>query len=523
MTLRARILSMTLAMVAIIVLSLVAINLDNMVARWLDSSLERSEIAGRQIQAFMLRRIEERTAALTRPPDDLESIKRTWSSIVKDDGDLAALLEQTMAQSRAIIEINVASEDGHVLASSNPARAGEMMVNRQDLESLRSARLTGRVSAIFRSRDDYETRVPIGFAGQSGPVFTIQILSSALLLRDAMAPELWNVAFVSMFALPAAIFFAYAVSRHALRPLARISYIIDGIVNGQMPEPRNRDAQATREMAIVESKLSLLGERFRDARDDATQLRTSLDEALGKLDAEARKQIENHLALSRRLTAIGSLTTRVAHEIKNPLNSIALRLELLSSMVSGEVPGAEAEIEILSQEVTRLDRVVRTFLDFNRPVDLAMEDLDMGRLLAGVAQFLEPEAERKNIRTVLNRPKSTILVSGDAGLLRQAFLNIAVNAVEAMDGGGTLSYDISAQDSVCEVRIVDTGVGISPELREKIFQLYFTTKPKGTGIGLAMTFRAIQLHGGAIELESESGRGAAFRITLPLAARKVPS
>ncbi len=518
MTLRARILSMTLAMVAVIVLSLVAINLDNLVATWLDSSLERSEVAGRQIQTLMVRRIEERMTALPRPVG-LDATKRMWSSIVKEDGDLTALLEQTMAQSRAIIEINVAAEDGLVLASSNPARVGEAMLNRQDLQSLRSARLMGRVSAILRSRDDYETRVPIGFVGQTGPVFTIQILSSALLLRDAMKPEFWNVAFVSLLALPASIFFAYAVSRHALRPLARISHMIDGIVAGQAPEPQRRADQGTRELAIIESKLSLLGERFRDARHDATQLRTSLDEAMGKLDAEARKQIENQFALSRRLTAINSLTVRVAHEIKNPLNSIALRLELLNSMVSGAVPGAEAEIEILSQEVTRLDRVVRTFLDFNRPVDLAMEDLDVGRLLAGIAQFLEPEAERKNVRTVLNRPESPVLVRGDAGLLRQAFLNVAVNGVEAMESGGTLSYDVAARDGACEVRITDTGIGISPELREKIFQLYFTTKPKGTGIGLAMTFRAIQLHGGAIELDSEPGRGATFRIALPLIAR----
>jgi hypothetical protein len=294
--------------------------------------------------------------------------------------------------------------------------------------------------------------------------------------------------------------------------------MIDGIVSGQAPDPPNGSDQATREVAIIESKLSVLGERFRDARHDATQLRSSLDLAMSKLDAEARKQIENQFVLARRLTAINSLTARVAHEIKNPLNSIALRLELLSSMLSGEVPGAEAEITILSQEVTRLDRVVRTFLDFNRPVDLAMENVDMARLIAGIGQFLEPEAERANIRTVLNRPKSPVLVSGDAGLLRQAFLNIAVNAIEAMAEGGTLGYEVAARDGACEVRITDTGMGISPELREKVFQLYFTTKIKGTGIGLAMTYRAIQLHGGAIELESEPGQGASFRITLPLVA-----
>jgi len=272
-------------------------------------------------------------------PEGLVSTKQLWSEIIQKDGDLAALLEQTMAQSRAIIEINVVGENGRVLASSSPARAGEKMVNRQELDTLRSAGLTGRISAILQSREDYETRVPIGFAGQSGAVFIVQILSSPLLLKDAMKPEFRSILIVTLLALPAAIFFAYGVSRIALRPLGRISHIIDRIVSGQVPELSSDGEQATREMAIIESKLSLLGERFRDAREDATQLRTSLDEAMGKLDTEARRQIEGQFTLSRRLSAINSLTSRVAHEIKNPLNSIALRLELLSSMVSGEVPG----------------------------------------------------------------------------------------------------------------------------------------------------------------------------------------
>ena len=523
MTLRARILTMTLAMVAIVVVAMLTILVDNLVGTWLESSLERSEVAGQQIKSFMVRRIGERTAALPRPPEGLYATKRLWSTFVKEDGDLAALLEQTMAQSRAIIEISVAAEDGRVLASSNPARVGDILWPRPDLRAVRFSRFAGRIAAVLQGRDDYETRTPIGFAGQPGSVFMIQILSSPLLLRDAMRPEYLGIVWVALLGLPAAIFFAYGVSQLALRPLDQVNHLIDGIVSGQAPEPRRGSAAATREMAIIESKLSLLGERFRDARHDATQLRTSLDEAMSKLDAEARKQIESQFALSRRLTAINSLTARVAHEIKNPLNSIALRLELLSSMVDKEVPGAAAEITILSQEVTRLDRVVRTFLDFNRPVDLAMERVDLGRLIGGIAHFLEPEAERKNIRTVLNQPAAPLYVNADASLLRQAFVNVAVNAIEAMDSGGTLSYEfgVSDGDGGCEVRIVDTGIGISPELREKIFQLYFTTKPQGTGIGLAMTFRAIQLHGGAIEIESEPGRGSTFRIVLPLMANEV--
>ena len=136
-------------------------------------------------------------------------------------------------------------------------------------------------------------------------------------------------------------------------------------------------------MAAIESKLSLLGERFRDAREDASHLRTNLEGVLEKLDAKTRRHFEGQIALARRLTAINSLTGRVAHEIKNPLNSIALRLEMLRSQAAGEGSETESEIAILSEEVTRLDRVVRTFLDFNRPVEMAPRGRRPGRAGGG--------------------------------------------------------------------------------------------------------------------------------------------
>src|SRR5208283_5543055 len=139
---------------------------------------------------------------------------------------------------------------------------------------------------------------------------------------------------------------------------------------------------------------------------------------------------ESQIALARRLTAINSLTERVAHEIKNPLNSIALLLEMLRSQVGGETPETESEIAILSEEVTRLDRVVRTFLDFNRPVEMELCDVDLAELVAEIAHLVEPEAERGGIRIGYARPSAAVVVNGDAGLLRQAVLNVAVNAME---------------------------------------------------------------------------------------------
>ncbi|MES1261083.1 MAG: ATP-binding protein, partial [Acidobacteriota bacterium] len=404
-----------------------------------------------------------------------------------------------------------------ILATSNPSRRGTPMLARQDLHELRGASPLGRVAAIMEAREDYETRVALAINGQKTPVFTIQVLVLPALLRAATVPALQQMAAISVFAMALAFAVAFWSAQVALRPLARISHLIDDIAGGKIPAIPKGGSDEARELALIESKLNLLGERFRDAKEDASQLRLNLEGALEKLDAGTRRHIEGQLAVARRLTAINSLTSQVAHEIKNPLNSISLRLELLRSRVSDEAPDTDAEFAILSEEVTRLDRVVRTFLDFNRPVELKLEQLDVVEAARDALLFLEPEAADLGIKVIFSAPEDPALVQADPGLLRQALVNIAVNAIEAMKNGGELRLVLRKTPETCIIRIEDTGPGIPKEQLARVFQLYFTTKPRGTGIGLAMAFRAIQLHGGTIEVESERGRGTTFLVILPLA------
>jgi signal transduction histidine kinase len=501
-------------MVAMVAITLVALNLNSLVVNSLETSISSSEASARQIQLVIMRRIAEtQSSGLS-----IDETKQLWNNTIADDKELAALLEQTMAQSRSIVEINVSGADGTILSSSNPSQVGVPMRARQDLRALHEQAPIARITAILEAGSDYETRVPLGIPNDPRPLFTIQTLVSPTLLRAAMLPSLRNVALVSSFALGIAFVLAYWSANLALRPLARISHLIDDIAGDAQsarPTPPVR-IEESRELAIIESKLSVLGERYRGARQDADQLRTNLEDALAQLDAGTRRQVQDQIAIARRLTAINSLTGRVAHEIKNPLNSIALRLELLRSRISGEAPEAESEISVLSEEVTRLDRVVRTFLDFNRPVELAFEDTDAGDLVAEIARFLEPEAAARGVRVELETPVSPLFIRADGGLLRQALLNVAVNGIEAMHNGGSLALRVSRVNDRCVIRIADTGPGIPAEQRERVFQLYYTTKPRGTGIGLAMTFRAVQLHGGTIDIESEPGKGTAFITMLPL-------
>ncbi len=521
-TLRGRLLSLTLAMVAIVALTLVALNVHCLVTTLLDVAISNSEMAGRQVQAFLLRQLPK---SIDRAPSRLVTLTQTrayWNSVVARDAELSALLEQTMAQSRSIVEIGVADENGIILSSSNPTSIGRVMAAREDLRAVREASPVGQITAILSPAGDYETRLPIGLASDSGaqsPLFRIQILESPVLLRAAMMPAVMRTLVASGLALIAAFFIAYGAANLALRPLVHIGLLIDEITNGEDPPTRARRAAAARELALIEEKLNLLGERIRSTREESTQLRSTLEDALEKLDLRTRRQIEGQIAMARRLTAINSLTGRVAHEIKNPLNSIALRVEMLRSRFGDESAETAEEFSILSEEVQRLDRVVKTFLDFSRPVDLRIEPVDVVELAGEVLAFIQPEAAARGIRTSFERPAGPVVIEAGRDVLKQALMNIAVNGVEAMsdaESDGLLTMRVEIYRDTCAIAIADTGPGIPMEQWEKIFQLYYTTRPHGTGIGLAMAYRAAQLHGGTIEVSSAVGKGTEFRVVLPM-------
>ncbi len=513
MTLRVRLLSVTAAMVAIVAATLTGLSLSSITEASLETAASSSEGAAGEIQSFLLRRLGSASggSAPSTPA------RASWDRLLADDTDLAAILEQTMAQSRAIVEINVANRAGVTLASSNPRRRFLPLARRPDLRVLRDHGALLRLQALLAGHEDYETRVSLGVKGDPAPLLVVQVLVSPVLLRAATLPRLRDLAIASAAAFILALGLAFFSANLALRPLARIAHLIDDIAVGKpIQQPPGRHDSP--ELALIESKLSLLGEQFRGARADASQLRTDLDGALQQLDAGSRASLEAQIALARRLTAINSLTRGVAHEIKNPLNSIALRLEMLRDRIAEDSPGAEDEFAILTEEIVRLDRVVRTFLDFNRPVELNLADLDISADIARMLDLLEPDARFRGITVHLHHPAQPAIVKADAGLLRQALLNIAVNAIEAMEHGGRLDIHVTRDAGLCGIQLADTGPGIPPAHLERIFELYFTTKTSGTGIGLAMAFRAVHLHGGTIGVESEMGKGTVFEVKLPLAA-----
>ena len=234
-------------------------------------------------------------------------------------------------------------------------------------------------------------------------------------------------------------------------------------------------------------------------------------------DPEAQRKIGRELQIADRLAAISRISGGVAHEVKNPLNAILLHVEVARAKLSHNDTDVAPQMEIISREILRLDRVVTTFLDFTRPVELKLSNVPMQELVGEIVDLARPQAAAANIRVTVSQEAEGVEVRVDRDLLKQAVLNVVVNAMQAMPEGGELCFEASATDDTAEIRVSDTGAGIPPELAEKIFSLYFSTKKEGSGIGLAMTFRIVQLHDGTIDFTSEPGRGTTFLIRLPIA------
>ena len=234
-------------------------------------------------------------------------------------------------------------------------------------------------------------------------------------------------------------------------------------------------------------------------------------------DPEATRQIGRQLQTADRLTAISRITGGVAHEVKNPLNAILMHVDVARMKLEKGETDLAPQMDIISREIVRLDRVVKTFLDFTRPLELNLTEIPLEEFMRESVELANPQAAAAGIEVTVEQLVDSAVIRGDRDLLKQALLNIAGNAIEAMPQGGKLRLTYSIEGDEAEIRISDTGPGIPPELREKIFRLYFTTKKEGSGIGLAMTFRIVQLHDGTIDFVSEPEKGTTFFVRLPAA------
>jgi signal transduction histidine kinase len=259
---------------------------------------------------------------------------------------------------------------------------------------------------------------------------------------------------------------------------------------------------------------------------------------------EYLSHVHSTINYSRKLAALGRLTAGVAHEVKNPLNAMTIHLELLKQKLTGRTaararaagraagtlmlgeaepaapPPEAADVlkhtEVIADEIRRLDQVMLGFLKFTKPDELRLQPIQLDALISEVVTIVEPQARAAGVDVRVDLARELPDINGDAGMLQQALLNLALNACQAMPDGGVLRFVCRpASGRRVEVLIEDGGVGIPPEHLQRIFDLYFTTRERGSGIGLSMVYRTMQLHDGEVEVQSTPGRGTTFRLLLP--------
>lgn len=259
------------------------------------------------------------------------------------------------------------------------------------------------------------------------------------------------------------------------------------------------------------------GKRVQVSLDFVQEKNSQIGALLIMRDAESVQRIGDEIEMSRRLSASSRLTRGVAHEVKNPINAIVLHLQLLQNKLAKTEPDTRRHMDIIDNEIHRLDRVVQTLVDFTRPRDLHIEEVDLRRLLDDVAQLAGPDAEQHGVTIQRQRATLALPVKVDVDLMKQALLNVVINGVQAMAQGGQLTISARREESLIIAEVTDQGAGIPPEVQDKIFELYFTTKKEGSGIGLAQTYQILQWHYGSVDFESNEGVGTTFRFHIPMA------
>jgi len=236
-------------------------------------------------------------------------------------------------------------------------------------------------------------------------------------------------------------------------------------------------------------------------------------------DITEEKMFNEELVRTKTLSTLGQYSNELAHEIKNPLNAINIQMSLLQREIDKHELGSTKElhevVKVVKEEIERLNKLAKDCLSFSKSGDLKRKKEDIVKIFNELLALINPHADLNGIKIYLRVLKDSPQISLDKDKLKQALLNIIINAIEVMPGGGDMNIVISHNDGYINITINDTGPGIPSEQHDKIFDLFHSTKSGGTGVGLAITKNIIQAHGGNIRFK-DLNNGAEFIIELPL-------
>ena len=343
-------------------------------------------------------------------------------------------------------------------------------------------------------------------------------VSLARLDRDmaTMQRATVGISALALLALAATVivYTRYAVVRPVLRLVRATRRVASGDLRQRVP------VESRSELGQLELSFNDMAESLARARAERLQLLASLEQQVEERTAELRAA-QDRLVQSEKLSSLGRLAASVAHEINNPLAGILTYAKLLIRTL--EDPAADdraraaavKQLRLVQRETERCTAIVRNMLDFARERPLTLTDIGVNAVIDEALMLVANQAKLQDIR--LEKSLGDLpLVHADSGQLRQALINIIINACDAMVGGGRLTVvtRVDARGMV-EVRVSDTGCGIPPEHLAKVLDPFFTTKEKGTGLGLSVVYGIVERHGGKVEIQSEVGKGTTVIIRLP--------
>ncbi len=610
MSLKSRLRRPIIALVALVVVVMSLLYLSDFTRVSFKGAADRADLVAEQFDLYLENHLNLEMVRRGLQPASEAGWEDAWTALIRTDPDIREMLSHTLAKADLALAILVTDARGNVLAASPAATEKSVLAGADDIHDIQRRWWAVNLWDLMTRRENYLITRPIGFEGRKQVLFNVTIVIRSVLLKHEVEPALKSLVLAFALALCVAIFLGAVLPNLILDPLQRVSRSIDLIRTGEFGAATAPDRREAREFADVHSKLSLLDEQYRGAKQDASELRTNIEQLLERLeesvllfdhtgrllmagepaervlgktrdamagrtleelfppstvlgeiigsavrnkesvgertvavpradgapqrlsvgvqilrrsigqetmgvlitlrDVESRRQLERQLDFSTRLAAISRLTGGVAHEIKNPLNAMALHLEVLKGKLTGQQP----EIDVIGREIKRLDSVVKTFLNFNRPVDLKYKPIDFSDLVQQILALVSIHANAKHIQLETSF-EDKLWIDGDPDLLKQAILNVINNGLEAMPAGGTLTTRTVCEGDECLLTVRDGGPGIPLEIQNRVFQLYFTTKEHGSGIGLATTFRVVQLHNGSIDFSSQPNEGTVFRLRFP--------
>jgi signal transduction histidine kinase len=297
--------------------------------------------------------------------------------------------------------------------------------------------------------------------------------------------------------------------------LLAIALLVAVIIGWRFTSPIQQLANAARNVAAGNLDFRVAINR----QDEVGQLASTFNEMIAGL--KSKRELEERLNQAERSAVIGRLTQAVAHEIRNPLNVINLSIDHASKKYAPEDETRRKQftrlLSSIKDEIERLKRLVNDLLNYGRPTRLAVETVNIRKLMDETLALVRPQADVQGVEVTVEADAASAEVRGDRERLKSVISNLAINALQAMPTGGHLDVHIARMDGSVELKIADTGVGISQEALGKIFEPYFSTKQTGFGLGLAVTKWIIQEHRGTIDVESEVNRGTTFTVKLPAA------